>query len=495
MTDLQPGARVCAYLRDSGGRDQEISTEQQEQKIIEFCADQGLVLSRIFKDVARSGGSTAGRDGFLDMIDYLTDPKTPEQALVLWSYSRFAREYDTHQYYIAALRQAGKTVISLTDQVPDTLDGRIMESLIAWQHAKFRDTLSRDIRRGIRYMKEVYKAWSGPAPIGYKLEPFETTKRRDGTARINSRLVPDSETAPLVVRTFELRAEGATYLEIVKAIPQLGHKNKPMRIVNNAIYIGIYDHEGIYIDDYCRPLIDRATWEAAQAVNRERGKNMHPRRVRSDYILSGILNCAICDRPMNGHSSGRLKGGKYHYKYYRCTSKNSITPCDGKSIPKLELEDMVKEAVLGQLLHPDYISMVLEKVQRIESERGSKHDTEVDQLRRDLRALDPQIRNVVDGIRQVGMSSTLREELTRLEERKAAYQLRLSELEAASISQVEIPKVDDYVVNLHSKVKSADGYKLGDLYRGLGIRIWAKMVEGKIGMWMETNIMGVEGKI
>ena len=66
MSSLCPfpaGSHVNAYLRDSGGDEQDLSVPQQEAVIREFCEQNSLVLVHLFKDEARQGGSTVGREG------------------------------------------------------------------------------------------------------------------------------------------------------------------------------------------------------------------------------------------------------------------------------------------------------------------------------------------------------------------------------------------------------------------------------------------------
>jgi hypothetical protein len=44
-TPFPPSSRLAAYLRDSGGRDQEMSVPQQEQAVGEWCKVNGYVLT------------------------------------------------------------------------------------------------------------------------------------------------------------------------------------------------------------------------------------------------------------------------------------------------------------------------------------------------------------------------------------------------------------------------------------------------------------------
>ena len=63
--------KLVAYLRDSGGREQEYSTLQQKAEILGWAKQNNYIITRIFEDKARPGSSTAGRDAFEEMVDYL----------------------------------------------------------------------------------------------------------------------------------------------------------------------------------------------------------------------------------------------------------------------------------------------------------------------------------------------------------------------------------------------------------------------------------------
>lgn len=108
-----PGTPVVAYLRDSGGTDQDLSVDQQESAVRAWCLDAGLQLTRIFHDDARPGSSVVGRDAFLKMIAYFHHSQVPERGVILWKYSRFSRDIDDAQYYKADLRRLGYQIYSI----------------------------------------------------------------------------------------------------------------------------------------------------------------------------------------------------------------------------------------------------------------------------------------------------------------------------------------------------------------------------------------------
>ena len=56
-----PGSQVVAYVRASPGNEQDLSVLRQESIIRAWCSENNLVLTTVYSDDARSGGSVAGR--------------------------------------------------------------------------------------------------------------------------------------------------------------------------------------------------------------------------------------------------------------------------------------------------------------------------------------------------------------------------------------------------------------------------------------------------
>jgi DNA invertase Pin-like site-specific DNA recombinase len=100
-----PGSLLAAFLRDSGGDDQDLSIPQQELEIQRWCASHNYILSAVFKDAASPGSTTAGRDAFNGMMAYFRFPDVQETGILVWKYSRFARDIDDAQFYRADLRR------------------------------------------------------------------------------------------------------------------------------------------------------------------------------------------------------------------------------------------------------------------------------------------------------------------------------------------------------------------------------------------------------
>jgi site-specific DNA recombinase len=98
-------------------------------------------------------------------------------------------------------------------------------------------------------------------------------------------------------------------------------------------------------------IIDRNTWEAAQA-RRERNKNMSPRNCRREYLLRGLITCG-CGRKMAGKSHEPLRYVCSVYKTFIRGVENDQVNCREKSVNGNVLESVVWNYVLDLLSDPE----------------------------------------------------------------------------------------------------------------------------------------------
>lgn len=353
-----PGAFVVAYVRDSGGEEQDQSVLQQETSIRAFCLEQSLILTQVFRDVARPGSSTVGRDGFQAMMAHFRHGAT-EAGLVVWSYSRFARSVDDSTFYRADLRRRGYVLHSLSDSIPEGNIGRLFEAIIDWKSAVFLEDLSRDVKRGLADLVSRYGAVPGTPPRGFTRQPVEIGSRRDGHAHVVHRWIPDPELAPVVRQAFEMLLSGSSLKEIQAATRLYGSVNSFKTFYTNPLYKGRLEFGELVIDDYCEPVVPPETWDMAQAILARRAQRrhlagdnpQHPRRNGRTYLLSGILYCARCGSPMFGMTTGG-KARHVPNERYTCSRASRNHDCDAKSIPRIFVDELVIRTIREQILDP-----------------------------------------------------------------------------------------------------------------------------------------------
>jgi len=440
---LSPGARVWAYLRDSGGPSQEQSVDQQEHEIKEFCKRHNLVIIKIFRDVARSGGSTVGRDEFMAMIDMSEDQTIRPHGLLIWNFARFARDYNDSVYYKATLQKRGIIIHSITDQIPENeFAGRIVETVITLANEEKRRQTSRDVKRGLQSL--VSKGFApGVPPRGYKAVKVTIGERRDGSPRIVSKWEPDPVLSEYVKIAFQLRAEGKSYQEITKATHGKLYKNLSCWTVffRNKAYLGYGISGDLQVPDHHEPLVTFEVWEAVQQLQRahptygEKGNIHHPRRVGNPTILSGFTYCILCGSMMT-HSPGHKK---HPWHSYICGLKDrrGNSACQSKRVGAKNAEDQIISAIMARVLTLEFLEEIIEETKR-QLDSTIEIERQIKAAKHTLEDIEIAIQRTLNAIEKTGSQSAL-DRLKQREAEKIKTRIEIERLNMQLIAaQVEI---------------------------------------------------------
>jgi DNA invertase Pin-like site-specific DNA recombinase len=419
-------------LRDSGGESQEQSTAQQKREIEAYCQIHSLNLVRVFEDLARSGGSTKKRAAFLEMIDYCSDQDRPA-GLLLWNFARFARDMDDSAFYRAFLRKKGLLIHSLTDPIPPGDFARVIETLIDYANEEKRRQTSRDVKRGLMDRTRAGYAPGGPPARGYQAVRVEIGTRRDGQPRMGTRWEPDPVIGPLVTLAFQMRAEGKSLPEIMAATRGKLYSNKNCfsTFFSNRSYLGIGKCGGLEIDNHHPALVDPETWQAVRRVQEQAKRNthgnlLHPRRVNSPSLLSGLAVCIHCGTPMNREVSGKTK-----WPAYICGRKRSRAnyhACEGRQISVVKADKAIIDTVLTRILTPDFVNELLEQL-RAQVSNTAEIDKQEQDAKQDLATCERMIDRLISAIEETE-SPTARARLKERENERARLQFELTALKA-----------------------------------------------------------------
>lgn len=170
-------------------------------------------------------GKTDVRPEFQRMIK--DSDKKLFDAVIVWKLDRFARNRYDSATYRAKLKKNNVKVLSAKENITDSPEGIILESLLEGMAEYYSAELSQKIRRGMKECALKCKATNGSLGLGYKIGA-------DKTYQI------DFATAPIVQQIFEMYASGSTVTEIIK---ELNEKAKELQETTHSIkiaYIGCY---------------------------------------------------------------------------------------------------------------------------------------------------------------------------------------------------------------------------------------------------------------
>lgn len=433
-TTFPSGSAVTAYLRDSGGDEQDLSVAQQLAVVQKWCADNHLHLSQVFTDLATPGSSTIGRRAFQEMIHFFHQDGVQERGVILWKFSRFSRDQDDSQYYRADLRRRGFIVHSLNDNIPDNTNGRVIETLIDWMNAKFLEDLSLDVKRGLHHNLNKFGTLPGVPPRGFKREQVTIGTRRDGSPHLACKWVPDPDWWDKCSEAWELRARGVPIKEIHRQTRLFSSRTSYVTFFRNRLYTGVLKFGDTIIPDYAPPLVSEETWNAVQHLNHENQEEnnpfdnpQHPKRSNSSFVLSGIMVCAHCGSIMNGNMKVTSSG--YRLEYYYCSRAHRNMDCNARPIPKTTIEEMVIQCLKEFILDPKTIAERDRELSIARSGSVSEaHKVQV-QLTRKTRDIQDRINNILDKLETTrDAPQSLVDRLHELEDQKQEYHLQLERM-------------------------------------------------------------------
>ena len=351
------GNRAAIYIRYSSENQRDgYSVEYQEEECRRFCEAEGLKVSAVYVDEAQSGKTSANRTSFFRL---LSDVKAGEfEAVVVYKYSRFARNLLEATLYRQQIEKAGARLVSAMERIDDsTPEGRMMRNVILAMDEYYSENLATFVASSMHTAAQKGKYLGGIAPFGYRIEGGEY-------------VIEESE-AETIRRAFSLRASGmlpADILRVFRAEGIRGRGGKPLtqqllnKIFRAEKYIGVYSYrfkgyEPVRVEGGFPAIVPREDWEAVQlqidAVTASRGVPK-PRARRNVYPLTGLAFCALCGEPFTGNSKG---GG---VSYYTCRGQSKLSACNCGSVNKDELEAYVFGKIGELILRPDLLETIAE---------------------------------------------------------------------------------------------------------------------------------------
>lgn len=496
--EIPPGSIVDCYLRDSGGPRQEASTAQQTQEIKDYCKKYGLIFRTAYIDAARTGKTTASRESFLRMMAHYETPTNRPVALLLWNYARFARNMEDAQYYKIIIRKQYKVAIhSISDPVPKGKYERLIELSIDISNEEKVEQVARDASRGLHDLVRNHGCVPGVPPTGFVRKPVNIGVHRDNSKRIAHRWEPNPDYAMRIQSAFVMRAEGKTLSQIQKTTKLFGSINSYKTFFTNKIYIGILEFGELVIPDYCKPMIDRKTWDAVQRIVERNAahRNLtqsqhHPTRHIDTYLLSGIAICTRCGSVLVGMTSGQ-RTGKYYYRY-ACAKAKRGSDCDLTAIPARPIENKVIETIGHFLEDPNNLEQLFEHQRLLDKNIEVQQQITIKENHKKLTPLRRDIARITAAIRAHGHSKALLRDLEKLETEETELESDLEKIKSETstplpdLSREEIIRQSK---TLHDKIQSKDLTEQRAVLRYLLINV--KLDRDKTNTYLKVNFRAI----
>lgn len=349
------GKTAVVYARYSSHSQGEQSIEGQLAAAKAYADAKGYTIIHEYIDRAMTGRND-NRDEFQQMLSDCS--KKQFQVIIVWKVDRFGRNREEITFNKYHAKKHGVRVEYVAENLPDSPESVILESVLEGMAEYYSLQLSQNIRRGYRENAKKCKYAGGLIPLGYRL-----------TADKHFEIDPD--TAPLVRRIFKMYAEGQTVTEIITTLNSEGlytSKGKPYTknslhtILKNEKYIGVYDYKNgeIRVENGVPSIIDKDTFDKVQKLQQTNRRAPAAKWSKADYILTDKLFCGICGSPMVGECGTSRTGKKYNY--YLCTDHKRKKSCRKKAIRQDWIEPFVLEQVTALILDDEVIQFITDNV-------------------------------------------------------------------------------------------------------------------------------------
>jgi site-specific DNA recombinase len=393
------------YLRMSTDQQNPRSPKQQRDTIEMVRTRLGLpwVLVDDYTDAGISGRLIGKRPGFQRMLRDIRTRVIKIDLILVDSFERFGRANEMDSIRRELYNRHGILVLTADNNFadPTTIQGKALaafESLRATEENRIK---AHQVLRGKRDAARLCHWPGGSPPFGYRLKSLMTEK--NGRQVVDyCVLVPDPETAWIIQLLFTVAAEkGLGCYRLARMLndnPDIPDRHKPFydQTINywlsQSIYYGelrwevhatdVIDdrrvieanplEEILRVPDFCEPLVSRVLWDRVQEVRRARAERGRlARQAQKDdggkqiaavapgialkYLLSGLVQCAHCNRSMRASSSPvytTKSGEEKRYVTYACPGFAAGVCHNGTRVPEAWLRQEVL-ALVRRRLFPD----------------------------------------------------------------------------------------------------------------------------------------------
>ena len=362
---------VVLYARvSSEAQDVDLSISAQLKALRDYALKNGHQIVKEYIDEALSG-KTTDRPAFREMIATARRSQKPFDLILVWKFSRFARNREDSIVFKTVLRKHGIRVISINEPSEDTPTGKLLEAMIESLDEFYSANLGEEVTRGMRESSSRGFFITAKAPYGYR-----KIKVKDGIKE-RSRLDINEAEAPIIARIFAEALRGKGSLEIAKMLNAEGigsphgkgwGKTTLNKILTAEVYTGTLDSgahsirklDPIRVEKAHPAIIDCHTFGQVRQLLKERAPtHLHPRRVASSYLLSGLARCGHCGKALVGLEA---KSGKFSYYVCGTLMKKGASSCPARYLNSRRFEDLVIAQIKQHVLTTDNLRRLVKIV-------------------------------------------------------------------------------------------------------------------------------------
>ena len=383
------------YIRVSTDDQAELSPDAQKRLLLDYAKKNDIIVSKnfIFSESV-SGRHVQKRPEFQRMIATAKQPSHPIDVILVWKFSRFARNQEESIVYKSMLKKDRVDVVSVSEPLIEGPFGSLIERIIEWMDEYYSIRLSGEVLRGMKE-KALQHGYQSTPCLGY-----------DAVGHGKPFVINEAEYAMVSYIMDLYDNQNMDETAIARRCNDLGYRTKrgnPFerrtvdRILENPFYCGTVIWNGVEFEGAHEVRLSRERFEKRQELIASRKRPIKARNVSTcKHWLSGLIKCSICGATLS-YTGNNACPYFQCWKYAKGFHKTSVA----LSVKKAE------EAVT------DYFDQILSGAEFSyvrKSQPKDNNDLEVERLQKELSKLE---------VREKRIREAYESEIDTLEEYKA----------------------------------------------------------------------------
>lgn len=455
------------YIRVSTEDQSELSPDAQKRLLLDYAKKNEIIVSKdfIFAESV-SGRHAQKRPEFQRMIATAKQPSHPIDVILVWKFSRFARNQEESIVYKSMLKKDRVDVVSVSEPLIEGPFGSLIERIIEWMDEYYSIRLSGEVLRGMKE-KALQHGYQSTPCLGY-----------DAVGHGKPFIINETEYAMVSYIMDLYDNQNMDETAIARRCNDLGYRTKrgnPFerrtidRILENPFYCGTVIWNGVEFEGSHEVRLSRERFEKRQELIASRKRPIKARNVSTcKHWLSGLIKCSICGATLS-YTGNNACPYFQCWKYAKGFHKTSVALSAKKA----------EEAVT------DYFDQILDGAEftYIRKTQPTDDTLEIERLQKELDKLSSREKRIREAY-ESGIDTM--EEYKANKERLTASRLKLNsqlerlmndqeeELDTESILR-EIRSVNDILKN-----PDVDYEEKGVLIRGIVNQIIYNKEEGKM---------------
>ena len=389
------------YARYSSDNQTEQSIEGQIHSCEKYAKENDILIVDTYIDRAMTG-TNDNRPDFQRMLK--DSNKKKWDYVLVYKFDRFSRnKYETtiHKHTLA---NNGVKVISAMENIPDTPEGIILESLLEGMNQYYSAELAQKVKRGMNETRLKGNFTGGYILYGYSV--------------VNKKVVINEEQAKVVRFIYKQFALGMFVKDIIKELTErhIYNNGKPFarntiyNILKNEKYSGIYKFENVVYENIYPRIVEPEIYDIVRAKTNQ--NKYGKRSIQVVYLFRNKLKCGYCGSTISAETGTSHNG--IVKRYYKCLGRKHGNNCQKCNERKDDFENFLFDTIIKQLDKPENLNNIVNHLLKVQDSQHI-YNSKLNTLLKEQKEVESSLNNIMLAIEKGIMNNTTNKRMKELE--------------------------------------------------------------------------------